>query len=129
MKKGIKIGSIVLGLTICVLISIKGLETNKVMAATGASQEKVLICHKPPGNPGNGQDIWVSPNAVAAHMSHGDMMGSCTATLSCQELCEQQYNNCVASAGGDPNLLKYCESQRKSCLGECGPAAPPAEPK
>jgi len=40
--------------------------------------QKVDICHLPPGNPGNTQDLNVSINAVAAHLSHGDWVGSCT---------------------------------------------------
>lgn len=39
--------------------------------------EKVLICHIPPGNPGNPQTISVSVNAVPAHLGHGDHLGPC----------------------------------------------------
>jgi hypothetical protein len=35
-------------------------------------QEKVLICHIPPGNPENAHIISVSVNAVPAHVAHGD---------------------------------------------------------
>jgi hypothetical protein len=38
---------------------------------------KVLMCHVPPGNPGNAHGITVSPNAVNAHLAHGDYYGSC----------------------------------------------------
>lgn len=40
-------------------------------------QEKVVICHIPPGNPGNAHTISVSPNAVPAHLAHGDTLGPC----------------------------------------------------
>jgi len=34
---------------------------------------KVQICHFPPGNPANGQVIWVSISALPAHVIlHGD---------------------------------------------------------
>ena len=39
--------------------------------------EKVLICHIPPGNPGNEHTISVSVNAVPAHLAHGDHLGPC----------------------------------------------------
>jgi hypothetical protein len=39
--------------------------------------EKVLICHIPPGNPGNEHTISVSVNAVPAHLGHGDHLGPC----------------------------------------------------
>ena len=41
------------------------------------SDGKVLICHVPPGNPGNAHGITISPNAVNAHLAHGDYYGSC----------------------------------------------------
>lgn len=37
---------------------------------------KIIICHVPPGNPGNAHDICVSPNAIPAHMSHDDDNGT-----------------------------------------------------
>ncbi|HJS49886.1 MAG TPA: hypothetical protein VJ745_06140 [Gaiellaceae bacterium] len=45
-------------------------------------EDKVLICHIPPGNPGNAHIISVSVNAVPAHVAHGDPvppdLGPCT---------------------------------------------------
>jgi len=43
----------------------------------GSNNNKVMICHIPPGNPANPQSICVSPNAVAAHLAHGDYLGYC----------------------------------------------------
>ncbi len=40
-------------------------------------QAKVVICHIPPGNPGNRHTIEVGQPAVPAHMAHGDTMGAC----------------------------------------------------
>lgn len=39
--------------------------------------EKVVICHIPPGNPSNAQTITVGASAVNAHLSHGDTLGAC----------------------------------------------------
>jgi hypothetical protein len=40
-------------------------------------EEKVFICHIPPGNPENAHTISVSVNAVPAHLAHGDSEGAC----------------------------------------------------
>ena len=41
-------------------------------------EEKITICHKPPGNPANVQTIEVSKSALSAHLAHGDHVGECT---------------------------------------------------
>lgn len=41
--------------------------------------ERVQICHRPPGNPENAQDITVGEAAVPAHLEHGDSVGRCPA--------------------------------------------------
>jgi hypothetical protein len=38
---------------------------------------KVVICHYPPGNPGNRNTIEVGQPAVSAHVAHGDTLGPC----------------------------------------------------
>jgi subtilisin family serine protease len=40
--------------------------------------EKVTICHFPPGNPTNFQTISISKNAKQTHLDHGDILGDCT---------------------------------------------------
>jgi hypothetical protein len=40
-------------------------------------RDKVNICHLPPGNPGNPQNISVGAPAVRAHLDHGDKLGAC----------------------------------------------------
>lgn len=37
----------------------------------------VVICHRPPGNPGNAHTIEVGPSAWPAHSAHGDSKGGC----------------------------------------------------
>ena len=42
------------------------------------SPKKVLICHIPPGNPGNAHTICVGAPAVEPHQrNHGDTIGAC----------------------------------------------------
>ena len=45
----------------------------------GNNDNKVLLCHVPPGNPGNELTLCISPKAVAAHLENheGDHCGSC----------------------------------------------------
>ncbi|MGC9332229.1 MAG: T9SS type A sorting domain-containing protein [Bacteroidales bacterium] len=43
----------------------------------GKNNNKILVCHTPPGNPENPQTICISPNAVPAHLAHGDCVGKC----------------------------------------------------
>ena len=51
--------------------------------AQGATQgpcpveETMIICHKPPGNPSNTQQLEIPVSAWAAHQAHGDVMGPC----------------------------------------------------
>ncbi|MFD2541630.1 hypothetical protein ACFSSB_04800 [Lacinutrix gracilariae] len=42
-----------------------------------ALNQKVTICHIPPGNPSNLHKITVSVNALQAHLAHGDLIGAC----------------------------------------------------
>ncbi len=50
----------------------------RVVGKNGKKDDKkVYICHIPPGNPANAHTLEVSINAVAAHLQHGDVLGSC----------------------------------------------------
>ena len=42
-------------------------------------EEKVTICHRPPGNPSNGQTLTLSPSGAQNHLSNhpGDTRGPC----------------------------------------------------
>ncbi len=42
-----------------------------------SGDDKVTLCHIPPGNPGNAKTKSVSADAVAAHLAHGDYLGAC----------------------------------------------------
>ena len=49
------------------------------IAIKGAVNDKVYLCHLPPGNPSNRQTLSISVNAVDAHLTNhpGDRLGSC----------------------------------------------------
>ena len=46
----------------------------------GNNNEKVIICHVPPGNPANEHEICINPNAVEEHLAHGDYCGPCNSS-------------------------------------------------
>ncbi|MFY9824868.1 MAG: calcium-binding EGF-like domain-containing protein [Thermoanaerobaculia bacterium] len=60
-------------LSLAILIALCALTAS----AAWAGDAKVTICHVPPGNPDNAHTISVSPNAVPAHLAHGDYLGEC----------------------------------------------------
>ena len=64
----------------------------------GNDSNKVLVCHIPPGDPLNAHTICVSPNAIPAHLAHGDVLGECLATPS---------PPCSVDLGGDGT---FCSS-------------------
>ena len=55
-------------------------------AASANAAEKIAMCHLPPGNPDNWHTIYISVNAAAAHLGHGDLDGTCLAN--CEALCD-----------------------------------------
>src|SRR5215213_10692024 len=60
------------------LASVMGLVALMLAAAPAfAQQDRVTICHIPPGNPGNAHTITVGAPAVDAHLAHGDFLGAC----------------------------------------------------
>ena len=48
---------------------------------TAGGNGKVDICHLPPGNPNNPQDLQVDPSSIQAHLAHGDWIGDCAACV------------------------------------------------
>ena len=53
-------------------------KTNCPSDITLAANGKISICHLPPGNPNNKQDLEIATAALDAHLSHGDWLGACT---------------------------------------------------
>jgi PKD repeat protein len=43
--------------------------------------DKIIICHIPPGNPDNPQTIVISESALEAHLAHGDTIGPCNGNI------------------------------------------------
>jgi hypothetical protein len=55
---------------------------NTPVVETPVKENKITICHIPPGNPGNPQEISIPESAWAAHAAHGDTQGKCGITPS-----------------------------------------------
>jgi hypothetical protein len=45
--------------------------------AGNSGNQKVELCHIPPGNPGNAHTLCISESAVQDHLAHGCALGSC----------------------------------------------------
>ena len=45
--------------------------------AKNCTEKKITICHMPPGNPTNIQEISIGLSALQAHLDHGDVLGGC----------------------------------------------------
>ncbi|MBI5409442.1 MAG: hypothetical protein HZA14_08755 [Nitrospirae bacterium] len=98
-----------------------------VTDAAKAKPKKVTICHIPPGNPKKFQTITVDENAVAAHLKHGDFLGTCDSDG--DGVCNK-YDNCplVANANqkdtdkdGAGDACDKCASDpKKTAPGICG---------
>ena len=63
--------SVVLG-TLALMVAI-GFGTSQ----SYAGEASAVICHVPPGNPGNMRTISVRESAVQTHLEHGDLEGAC----------------------------------------------------
>ena len=68
------------------------------------AEQKVVICHSPPGNTGKTQTIEVGVSALQAHMDHGDKIGPCdgdarnyTASNSGVNVPKEEYLNVYAT--------------------------------
>ncbi len=68
-------------------------DVNVTDVRCGNNNDKVLVCHIPPDNPGNSHTICISASAVAAHLAHGCQLGNCSDTDPCAEEPDQIVNN------------------------------------
>lgn len=69
MKKTLLIIGLVLGASV--------FSSSTTKKNVSKENDKITICHIPPGNPGNTHEITISVNALQAHLDHGDHIGSC----------------------------------------------------
>ncbi|MFM7218501.1 MAG: T9SS type A sorting domain-containing protein, partial [Bacteroidota bacterium] len=64
----------------CSASATSAVTVNAVDVRCGHDLKKVVLCHVPPGNPGNPQTLCIAPSAVPAHLSlhPGDCLGPCS---------------------------------------------------
>lgn len=63
--------------------AVNGVTVEVVDVRCGNNNDKVLVCHIPPGNEGNPNTLCVGESAVADHFDHGDYLGTCGFELPC----------------------------------------------
>ena len=81
---------------------------------------KVTICHHPPGNPANAHTIIVGAAAVDAHVrNHGDTLGPCNSS---EDECVAAFDACVSGAT-TPEEEEACAQDLALCLAvsDCEP--------
>lgn len=105
-----------LNMTAVLILALSVLSCNK--------NNKVSICHIPPGNPANKTNMQVSPAALAAHKAHGDYLGTCTEKVDPCDACYASYQDCLESAGGNKKEMLNCEAAYKKCTELAGPCEP-----
>jgi hypothetical protein len=83
-----------------------------VSVAVAAPLAKISLCHK-------GVDIVVSENSLAAHLAHGDALGTCGTVCACQPSIDPvacsdgntYINQCVADCAGATGCGRVCPCQ------------------
>jgi hypothetical protein len=79
--KSKRLAIIATGIVLSAALATPWISTIPATYATGGNggndNDKVTICHIPPGNPDNAHTIRVSENALPAHLAHGDTLGEC----------------------------------------------------
>jgi hypothetical protein len=86
--------------------------------------DKVTVCHVPPGNPGNAHTITISRSALPAHLAHGDTEGACPTDAStgaccgvgsgCEDLPEAR---CTGAGGTFQGAGTSCGDTPPPCAG------------
>ena len=86
-------------------------------SAAMAAQDKVDICHIPPGNPSAAHVISVGESAVPAHQAHGDFVAGGVSECLCS--CLGQIVECRSACDGDPTCERACDPAFVECREEC----------
>lgn len=78
--------------------------------AEDKDENKVTLCHFPPGNPESPSTLSVAESALDAHLAHGDYVGECPC------ICPPGVASCICADGKDgipsPANISTPSSQR-----------------
>jgi hypothetical protein len=108
----------------CILVLGGGLLAPAVHAAPPAT---VTLCHYPPDNPTNVQQITVAPSAVPAHVAHGDFVGPCAQDCRqhpsvCNDNNACTTDTCDTSNGTCEHTPLVCDDGNQCTTDTCDPA-------
>jgi hypothetical protein len=95
-------------------------------SAAWAGNNKVQVCHVPPGNPGNFHTLTISENALSAHLGHGDLAGACFAH--CDTLCSDGNLCTIDACDASEHCLNThppvsCDDSSLCTIDSCNPAS------
>ncbi len=95
-------------------------------APAWAGNNKVQVCHVPPGDPSNFHTITISENALQAHLSHGDLAGPCSAH--CSQLCDDGNACTIDACDANEHCLNThppvnCDDGNPCTVDSCDPVA------
>src|SRR5438128_2238687 len=76
------------------------------LAPAAVAEDKVKVCHRPPGNALNYHTITISASALADHLAHGDIAGECR--FACEQLCDNG-DKCTIHVGTWDPAVQRCE--------------------
>ncbi len=86
------------------------IEVRVIDLRCGKNNNKVAICHVPPGNPAKARSLCISANSVADHLAHGCYLGSCDAGNPCDQLIQANRIGHDAVANSQPFELSEEQS-------------------
>lgn len=100
--------------TMMLLGSVTGASLNQEVFAVKGGNEKVDICHNTSSEKNPQVTINVSVNAIPAHLSHGDFVGTCEDGPDCAHESNAESPECVVSC---PD----CEAEYEAEVAQCDP--------
>ncbi|MEZ4502971.1 MAG: hypothetical protein R3C39_10130 [Dehalococcoidia bacterium] len=91
-------------------------EATIAVVETEGKTDKVTVCHRPPGNPGNAHTIEVGGEAHLAHLAHGDELGECVESADAAPTKQEQQRDafCERKGGDHPRCEDETEADAQS---------------
>ena len=83
-------------------------EDNLGTPQTGNPRDMITICHHPPGNPDNTQELTIPLSAWPAHQEHGDVIGPCPEEEDTQEEESNEDNLGTPQTGNPRDMITIC---------------------